>query len=219
MEQYIRTYDSFSPYYSEQYVPTARMKVTNSVYLPSSDIDFRTGRLQPDRQRRCRTQAMRLEKERLDKEEQRLLTTVTREAGKGGVRVSMRMMVMTVAFTLFFCGVYLLTQQGIIADRQKAINRVERSIKDYRAQNTTLEAQIADASDSAKIKYAAARDLNMIPSEAAEAIHLVAMDTRPMSATARAADGQQAVQTAAASQSASVNAQTTSVPALASAGN
>ena len=35
--------------------------------------------------------------------------------------------------------------------------------------------------------YAAARDLNMIPAESAEAIHLVAMDTRPLSAASTSA--------------------------------
>ena len=65
MEQYVYTYDSFAQRGAEQYVPTERFQVKSSVYLPASDIDLRTGRLQPDRQRRRRTQALMLEKERL----------------------------------------------------------------------------------------------------------------------------------------------------------
>ena len=54
MEQYVYTYDSFAQRGAEQYVPTERFQVKSSVYLPASDIDLRTGRLQPDRQRRRR---------------------------------------------------------------------------------------------------------------------------------------------------------------------
>lgn len=233
MEQYVNTYDSYAPQYSERYVPTSRMQVMNSVYLPAGDIDLRTGALRPDRQRRCRTQAMRLEKERLDKEEVQLMESVLRESSKGGIRVSVRLMILTIAATLFFCGIYLLTQQGIIVDRQKAVNRLERSISDYRSQNAGLEAQIAEASDSAKVCYAAAQNLNMIPAEAAEAIHLVAVDTRPadrdqaspndgqVSITAQAAqqEGGSTVQQDTAQPGQTPALEATSVPAVASVVN
>ena len=55
------------------------------------------------------------------------------------------------------------------------------------SQNDALQTQIDEASDAATICYAAARDLNMIPAESAEAIHLVAMDTRPLSAASTSA--------------------------------
>ena len=161
MEQYVYTYDSFAQRGAEQYVPTERFQVKSSVYLPASDIDLRTGRLQPDRQRRRRTQALMLEKERLDAEDQTLSESLRREYSKSGVRISVRALVLIVAAVLFFCGILLLSQQGMIAERQKAINRLERSIKDYRAQNASLEEEIAQASDASTICYAAARDLNM----------------------------------------------------------
>ena len=179
MEQYVYTYDSFAQRGAEQYVPTERFQVKSSVYLPASDIDLRTGRLQPDRQRRRRTQALMLEKERLDAEDQTLSESLRREYSKSGVRISVRALVLIVAAVLFFCGILLLSQQGMIAERQKALNRLERSIKDYRTQNASLEEEIAQASDASTICYAAARDLNMIPAEAAEAVYLVAVDTRP----------------------------------------
>lgn len=179
MEQYVYTYDSFAQRGAEQYVPTDRFQVKSSVYLPASDIDPRTGQLQPDRHQRRRTQGLNLEREGLDKEGKSLNEALRREYSKGGVRISVRALVLIVAAVLFFCGILLLSQQGMIAERQKALNRLERSIKDYRAQNASLEEEIAQASDASTICYAAARDLNMIPAEAAEAVYLVAVDTRP----------------------------------------
>ena len=179
MEQYLYTYYSFAQRGAEQYVPTDRFQVKSSVYLPASDIDPRTGQLQPDRHQRRRTQGLNLEREGLDKEGKSLNEALRREFSKGGVRISVRALVLIVAAVLFFCGILLLSQQGMIAERQKALNRLERSIKDYRAQNASLEEEIAQASDASTICYAAARDLNMIPAEAAEAVYLVAVDTRP----------------------------------------
>ena len=179
MEQYVYTYDSFAQRGAEQYVPTDRFQVKSSVYLPASDIDPRTGQLQPDRHQRRRTQGLNLEREGLDKEGKSLNEALRREYSKSGVRISVRALVLIVAAVLFFCGIVLLSQQGMIAERQKAINRMERSIKDYRTQNASLEEEIAQASDASTICYAAARDLNMIPAEAAEAVYLVAVDTRP----------------------------------------
>ena len=179
MEQYVYTYDSFAQRGAEQYVPTDRFQVKSSVYLPASDIDPRTGQLQPDRHQRRRTLGLNLEREGLDKEGKSLNEALRREFSKGGVRISVRALVLIVAAVLFFCGILLLSQQGMIAERQKALNRLERSIKDYRTQNASLEEEIAQASDASTICYAAARDLNMIPAEAAEAVYLVAVDTRP----------------------------------------
>ena len=179
MEQYVYTYDSFAQRGAEQYVPTDRFQVKSSVYLPASDIDPRTGQLQPDRHQRRRTQGLNLEREGLDKEGKSLNEALRREYSKGGVRISVRALVLIVAAVLFFCGILLLSQKGMIAERQKALNRLERSIKDYRTQNASLEEEIAQASDASTICYAAARDLNMIPAEAAEAVYLVAVDTRP----------------------------------------
>lgn len=187
MSQYEPMYDSFSHAGRGGYVPTPRMSVSSSVYLPGSDVDLQTGWLKPDRQRRCRTQGKRLEIERLRQEEEALQASIQREMSKGGVRISMRLGIFLTALLLFVCGLCVLLQQGVIAERQKTINRLERSIADCRSQNDALQTQIDEASDAATICYAAARDLNMIPAESAEAIHLVAMDTRPLSAASTSA--------------------------------
>lgn len=211
MSQYEPLYDSFSHGGHGGYVPTPRMSVSSSVYLPGSDVDPQTGRLKPDRQRRCRTQGKQLEMERLTREQQALEESIRREMSKGGVRISVRLGVFLMALLLFVCGLCVLIQQGAIADRQKAINRLERSIADCRSQNAALETQIAEASTEAAICYAAARDLNMIPAESAEAIHLVAMDTRPVAAAGTYAQADAAIDVASTE-----NASATHVPTVAS---
>lgn len=213
MSQYEPLYDSFSHGGHGGYVPTPRMSVSASVYLPGSDVDPRTGWLKPDRQRRCRTQGKKLEMERLTREQQALEESIRREMSKGGVRISVRMGVFLTALLLFICGLCVLLQQGTIADRQKDINRLERSIADCRSQNAALETQIAEASTEAAICYAAARDLNMIPAESAEAIHLVAVDTRPM---ASAGTETQAQADAAIEVPSAQTTSATHVPAVAS---
>lgn len=213
MSQYEPLYDSFSHGGHGGYVPTPRMSVSASVYLPGSDVDPQTGWLKPDRQRRCRTQGKKLEMERLTREQQALEESIRREMSKGGVRISVRMGVFLTALLLFICGLCVLLQQGTIADRQKDINRLERSIADCRSQNAALETQIAEASTEAAICYAAARDLNMIPAESAEAIHLVAMDTRPM---ASAGTETQAQADAAIEVPSAQTTSATHVPAVAS---
>ncbi len=213
MSQYEPLYDSFSHGGHGGYVPTPRMSVSASVYLPGSDVDPQTGWLKPDRQRRCRTQGKKLEIERLTREQQALEESIRREMSKGGVRISVRMGVFLTALLLFICGLCVLLQQGTIADRQKDINRLERSIADCRSQNAALETQIAEASTEAAICYAAARDLNMIPAESAEAIHLVAVDTRPM---ASAGTETQAQADAAIEVPSAQTTSATHVPAVAS---
>lgn len=213
MSQYEPLYDSFSHGGHGGYVPTPRMSVSASVYLPGSDMDPQTGWLKPDRQRRCRTQGKKLEMERLTREQQALEESIRREMSKGGVRISVRMGVFLTALLLFICGLCVLLQQGTIADRQKDINRLERSIADCRSQNAALETQIAEASTEAAICYAAARDLNMIPAESAEAIHLVAVDTRPM---ASAGTETQAQADAAIEVPSAQTTSATHVPAVAS---
>lgn len=213
MSQYEPLYDSLSHGGHGGYVPTPRMSVSASVYLPGSDVDPQTGWLKPDRQRRCRTQGKKLEMERLTREQQALEESIRREMSKGGVRISVRMGVFLTALLLFICGLCVLLQQGTIADRQKDINRLERSIADCRSQNAALETQIAEASTEAAICYAAARDLNMIPAESAEAIHLVAVDTRPM---ASAGTETQAQADAAIEVPSAQTTSATHVPAVAS---
>ena len=78
MAQYEPMYDSFRRRASERYVPSARMSVSSSVYLPGSEVDLYTGQLKPDHQRRCRVQGKRLEEERLERERRKLEAALRR---------------------------------------------------------------------------------------------------------------------------------------------
>lgn len=179
MSQYEPLYDSFSRNVQERFVPATRMNVSPSVYLPNAEIDFLTGQLKPDRQRRRRTQGKRLEAERLEREQKRLEESVRREMSKGGVRISVRAGILVMALVLFFCGVTVLYHQGQIVQRQKDINRLEKEIAHYRVTNEELQTQIAEASDAAVICYYASQNLGMVPAQSVAAIHLTAADTRP----------------------------------------
>ncbi|MEA5014432.1 MAG: hypothetical protein VB099_07705 [Candidatus Limiplasma sp.] len=213
MAQQSMVYRSYENEYGQEYVyPTERMYVHSSVYLPSSEIDPRTGLLKPDGPRRGRTQAKRLEYAHLDKEYRQLDASLRARAEQPGVRVSLRGAILLIAVTAFILGILLLSQQGTLAEKQKSLNRMNQSIEACAKVNDGLASQIAEASDAATICYTAARDLNMISGEAAEAIHLVAMDTRPLETQARLArESQASVQEVSPGEQ-------TPIPAIASAG-
>lgn len=194
MSQYEQMYDSYSP--DKRFVPSSRMGVSYGVFLPSGDMDFATGQLKPDHQRRCRTQGMRLEKEELPGEAEKLKTSISREMSKGGVRISRRLGIFLIALLLFSCGLFVLVQQSTIVERQKDINRLERSIADCLSQNQQLQEQIDEASDAATICYAASQNLHMIPAEAVTPIRLVCVDTRPLENRSLTAQRQTETQTA-----------------------
>ncbi|MDD3411137.1 MAG: hypothetical protein PHY12_10055 [Eubacteriales bacterium] len=190
-------YDDVAP----QSAPYDRIYVRSSVYLPNSELDPRTGTLKTDCRRQGRTQAMRMEMKRLDKEYATLNEQAkAREQEAGRLCVSVRAAVLIVAVVAFVLGMALLFQQGTLTDQQKKLNRMNTSIADVQKTNAALSAELAEASDASVICYAAARDLGMIPAESAQAIHLSAVDTRPVQSTAY-----------------TVSAETTAVPAIASA--
>lgn len=195
MAQYEPMYDSFRRGPEDRYVPSSRMSVSASVYLPGSEVDLYTGQLKPDHQRRRRTQGKRLEAERLEREKKRLEASVQREMSKGGVRIPMHAGILLMAALVFACGVLLLYQQGRIVDYQKEINRQEEAIAEIARKNEEIRAQIAEASDSATICYAASQKLGMVPAESISALHLDAVDTRPALNASRPA----AVESASAS--------------------
>ena len=210
MSQYQPMYDSFQRDPRERYVPTSRINVSASVYLPGSDLDLQTGQLKPDRVRRQRTQAKRLEAEALEMERQKTEEALQREMKKGGVRVTWPTAAVLCGLLLFICLFSAVFQLSEISALQEQLNTLQRDIQACRTENEDLTVDIAAASDAAVICYAASRNLNMIPAEAAEAIHLTAVDTRPLKPIK-----QNTVQTL----NASAQAQTTPIPVSASAGN
>lgn len=183
MAQYQPMYDSFNRL-PERYVPSARMGVSANVYLPGSELDFYTGQLKPEHQRRHRTQAQKLEKAELDRKEQKK-EALRKEYEKGGVRIQVWKGILICWIFFCICGSGLLWQMGQLAACQNEINRQQATIDEYRRANALLEEEIAAASDPAVICYAASQELHMIPAESAKAIQLTAVDTRPLETAKR----------------------------------
>ena len=214
MSQYEPLYDSFSHGGHGGYVPTPRMSVSASVYLPGSDVDPQTGWLKPDRQRRCRTQGKKAGDG----------APHPRAAGPGrihpagneqGRRADLRA---HGRFSHGAAAVYMRPVRAASAGHHcrpaKRTSTVWNAPSRIAAARTRPgKAQIAEASTEAAICYAAARDLNMIPAESAEAIHLVAVDTRPM---ASAGTETQAQADAAIEVPSAQTTSATHVPAVAS---
>jgi len=208
MSQYQPMYDSFQRDARERYVPAPRINVAASVHLPGSDLDPYTGQLKPDRVRRQRTQAKRLEEMRLEEEDRRLKESLEREMKKGGVRVTWLTALVVCSVLIFGCLFTVGYQLSMITACQQQINAQEKEIKTCIAKQEVLVDELEEARDISNIGYAA-RNLGLIRAEAVEAVYLTAVDTRPLAVQ----KVQPVVQTIEAT------AQTTQVPVIASAGN
>ena len=198
-------YDSYHEYGEEATQNYDRMYVRSNVFLPGSEVDPRTGLLKPDRQPRGRTQALRMEAAKLDREYARLDDEVRKEEAKAGMRMPRSVALVLIGLTAFVLCLILLVQQDELAKTQKSLNGIMDDITVLTKQNQEDEESIVKASDKMTICYAAATDLGMVSPEDAQAIHLTALDTRPR-------------QTAQEQQQVQQNAQATSVPMTASAG-
>lgn len=157
----------------------SRLYVRPNVYLPNGEIDFLTGMLCEARRRTGRTQALRREARQLDAEFAQLKTMLQERAGEKGKRISKKAAVGLVVSVLLFFSVILLVQQGNIASRYHAISLLDDKIKATASVVSDIQAQIDEASDPVNICYTAARDLDMVPGDSAQAIYLTALSTRP----------------------------------------
>ena len=111
------------------------------------------------------------------------LKTYTRDTR---ITLSARMSALLVTLFLLGSGLALIVQQGMITQRQRSLNAMNERIEELQTSNQALQAQIDEASDSATICYAAARDLGMVPAISTQPIHLSAMETRPSGADTQA---------------------------------
>jgi cell division protein FtsB len=179
MAQIGRMYDSFHEYDNNSFQPTDRFYVRPSVYLPNGDMDTRTGMLRQDTYRRGRTQAMRMEAQRLDHEYDQMMDALQARQEEKGLRVSLRNTIIGFFLLALVLAIVLLVQQGMLAQRQRMLRAMNTRIETVQSENTALKTQIDEASDSAAICYAAARELGMVPAGSTQAINLTAMDTRP----------------------------------------
>ena len=216
------TYDSYESEYGREHVyPMERMYVHPNVYLPDSEIDPRTRLLKPDVRRPGRMQAKRLEYDYLDKEYKQLDAALKAREEVPGPRISLRTAILVVVIFVVVTGLLSLSLQGRLTQRQKTLNRMNREVEQNQKINDEIAAKIAEASDATTVCYIAARDLDMIPAEAANAIHLVAMDTRPTQPgqiEVSANNGGQDGSPVDSSSGGQPNVQETAVPAVASAG-
>ncbi len=209
MSQYQPMYDTFQRDARERYVPTSRINVAASVHLPGSEVDPVTGQLKPDHVRRHRTQAQRLEQMRLEEEDRKLKESLAREMKKGGVRVTWLSALVVCSVLAFVCLFTIGYQRSMITACQSQINALEKEIKTCTAQNEQLTDELEAARDISNIGYAA-RNMGLVRAEAVEAVHLTAVDTRPLANVKTSYVIPQTIDT---------TAQATHVPVIASAGN
>lgn len=174
-------YDSYHEYEGNLYQPSDRIYVRSTVQVRDSEVDPVSGLLRPDGQRHGRTQALRTEKQQLDRDYNQMQEAMNKRNREKGQRVSLRSTVVLFFLLLLVLGIYLLVQQGMLAQRQRMLSALNQRIEATREDNRALEAKIAEASDAAAICYAAARNLGLVPADSTQAIELTALDTRPQS--------------------------------------
>jgi cell division protein FtsL len=179
MAQAGRIYDSFQEYAQEPFQTEDRFYVRSTVYLPNSEVDPRTGMLRADARRHGRTQALRMTGDKLDEDFVQLNATLQAHVKEKGIQLSRSTAFAIVLIPLLICSLILLVQQGSLVHAEQRLQTVNQRIESVKTSNADLKQQIAEASDSATICYAAARDLGMVPASSTQAIHLTAMDTRP----------------------------------------
>ena len=179
MTQATRIYDSYHEQDYDMYKPADRFYVRSSVFLPSSEVDPRTGMLRQEERRVGRTQAKRMEATHLDREYEEMDAALQARQQEKGLRISLRKTVLGIIALIFLLGMILLIQLGTLTQRQRMLKNLNERLVSIQQENAELESQIAIASDSGTICYAAARDLGMVPASTMQAIHLTAVDTRP----------------------------------------
>lgn len=156
-----------------------RLYVRPNVYLPNGEIDFTTGMIKQNERRVGRTQALRGEVSRLDLEYAKLQSMLQVRQNEKGRRMPLRSAAVLIMAVVMLFSVILLVQQGNIIARETNLRQINGKIETAREDIADISAQIAAASDNVQICYTAARDLDMIPAESAQAIYLTALSTRP----------------------------------------
>lgn len=208
MSQYQPMYDSFQRTPRDRYVPTPRISVAANVSLPAGELDPYTGQPVPPQKKRCRTQGKQLEYEEAERKAQKMKTSFNREIKKGGVRVTQNTAIVLCALLGFICLFTILYQSSVITSVQEQLNILEADLTSSQKLHEELSAELEEARDISQIGSYAARNLGMIRSEAVDAVHLTAVDTRPM---------ENSIQSVQALEM-SAQVQTTQAPAIASAG-
>jgi cell division protein FtsL len=156
-----------------------RFYVRPNVYLPNSEIDLQTGMLREADRRSGRTQALRQEYHQLAGEYTHLDAIRKARESETGKRMSLKAAVTLMLAVFILFSVIVLVQQGNIIAKNSAISLLNDKITATQTVVSGIQAQIDEASDPVQICYTAAQDLDMVPSESAQAIYLTALSTRP----------------------------------------
>lgn len=181
MSQMGRMYDDYQTNAYGTSRDTDRFFVRSSVCLPDSEVDPATGMLRNGQQHHGRTQALRREAAQLDRDYAVMESAVKARMHEKGIRFSVRSVIIGFFLLLVVLAIALLVQRGMLAQQERMLRSMNARIETLRNENNNLESQIALASDSATVCYAAARNLGMVPAASTQAIHLTAMETRPAS--------------------------------------
>ena len=155
-----------------------RFYVRSNVYLPNSEINA-AGMACEAKRRVGRTQALRREEMQLDQEYARLEANVVARMREKGKRIPLKTALILFAVLFLILSVVLLVQQGNLVAKQNAIRQMNAKITATQTVVADITSKIDEASDPVKICYTAARELDMVPGDSAQAIYLTAPSTRP----------------------------------------
>jgi hypothetical protein len=145
---------------------TCRISVRPAVFIPYGDLDDNNMpviRKRPVR-RMSRMQAAPVAMPRHERPVQ------------GGL--SLKTALCIVGFFVFAMGIITLVNTSSMTESAKALYTLQSQIEACQKENGDLAIQLEKASDSAKICYAAARDLGMVSAEGANTVPLTAPVTR-----------------------------------------
>jgi cell division protein FtsB len=79
---------------------------------------------------------------------------------------------------VFVLGIITLVNTSKMTERAKALSAQRTQVETAQKENAELALQLEEASDGAKICYAAARNLGMVSAQGADVVYLVAPSTR-----------------------------------------
>ncbi len=164
-------------YYGTQ--SDGRFYVHSNVFLPNSEIDHQTGMPRDPSRRVGRTQALRREDRQLDIEMEKLQIQYKARMTEKGIRIPLKAAIALIAAVLFVFIIILLVQYGNIVSKKNELRQLNAKIIATQEVVSNITAKIEEASDKVQICYTAARDLDMVPGDSAQAIYLSALSTRP----------------------------------------
>ncbi len=152
-----------------------RMTVRPNVLLPYGDVDENDTPIPPRRPIR-RAPRMRPPESAMPRHERPV---------QGGLSFTAALSIL--GFFVFVLGIITLVNTSKMTEKSKSLNSLRTQIEAGQKANNELAIQLDEASDGAKICYAAARELGMVSAEGADVVYLTAPDTRKDTGTVQAA--------------------------------